>query len=201
MAIDLNLELAELEADSFLFSILDMGNIQGGIKRVGFGLDTDVPIQAGINGGTNAPIQAQIIAPFIDPPTTPLAAHLGQGTLYFVWDHPHPEKVDRYELFVSINHSGPYFKLERGVFSVTHGAIQNMPLGLTLHFKIQAIGKNAATSTQVQVKKGKFYTPLVTMKVHGIQGSSIPANAIFNAVDQQTGMILAVRSKSPINIQ
>jgi hypothetical protein len=194
MAIDLNIELGEVEVQDFMPILLDMSNVRAGINpRIG--LDVDASILVRIKTGAAAPIQVQILTPAIDPPIAPLAVHMGQGIVWLNWSHPVPDKVQQYELFVATSQLGSYTKLERGVFLATHGVIQNMPLGRTLYFKLQAIGKNGATSSQVQVKLGKFYVPLVTMKMRSIEGSTIPVGAVFSTVDEKTGMLLTARLK------
>jgi hypothetical protein len=198
MAIDLNLELEEVPIEDYLLATLDMDNIRGGIKQFGFGLNFDFPIQASIRGGMTVPIEAEILAPFIDPPASPLAVHVGQGTVYLGWSHPFPEKVDLYELLFSLNLGGPYLKYPTGEFRFQRGMIKNVPVGLTLYFQLRAVGKNGAFSTLTQVKKGKFYNPLVSMNVRAIRGSSLQAGAIFNSVDPETGLLISIRA--PVTI-
>lgn len=200
MAIDLNLELEELHVGDFILSLPGMDNIRAGIRPSGFGLTFDFPISGGIKGGTGVPIRGGIATPFIDPPVSPLAVHMGQGTLYLGWGHPFPDRVDTYELLFSLNHGGPYVKYPTGEFRSLRGTVKNVPIGITIYLQVRAIGKNGAVSTLTQVKKGKFYQPLVSMKVRAISGSKISSGALFSSVDQETGTLITIQAPAVINI-
>lgn len=200
MAIDINLELEEVESDSFLLSTPGMDNIRGSIRQYGLGLFTDAPIQARLKEGATAPIEAEIVAPTIVAPTEPLAVHVGRGNVFLSWNHATPTLVNYYELYVSTSLSGTYVKLTRGEFLATHGNVQNIPLGRSLYFKLRAIGLNGAISTFMQVKRGKLYQPTIALKVRGISGSTIPADAIFSSLDQETGKLILVKAQDTITI-
>lgn len=200
MAIDIDLELAEVEIDSLLLSTPGMDNVRASIRQYGLGLFTDAPIQTRLKDGATAPIQASVAAPSIAAPTDPLAVHVGQGSLLLGWGHANPELVNYYELYVSTSLGGNYVKLTRGEFKATHGNVQNIPLGRSLYFKLRAIGRNGAISSFAQVKRGKLYQPTIPLKVRGISGSIIPANSLFSSLDAETGKLLLVRAQATITI-
>jgi hypothetical protein len=197
--IDISPALQEVIFDEIIISLPGMDNIRGGIKS-GYTTTVDVPIRGGIRGGQTVPIRGGIAIPFTDPPTNPLAIHLGQGVIFFAFGHPAPEKVDHYELYASLSLGGQYTKYPQGEFNELHGMIQNVPIGITIYFQLRAVGINGADSTFVQVKKGKTYNPLVSMKVRAIRGSKIKSGATFNAVDQETGRLIVIRAPAEILI-
>lgn len=193
MAIDINIELTELPPANYALSLPGEDNVRGYIKTHGAGLFTDAPVQAKIKGGYTGAIRAQILAPSVAAPTTPLAVHVGQGNVFFGWQHANPEKVDYFELYISLTLGGNYVKLPRGEFRALHGTVENIPVGRSYFFKVRAIGKNGAISGFTQVKLGKFYQPLVAMQVRAIAGSTLASGAIFTSVDEETGRIIAVQ--------
>jgi hypothetical protein len=194
-----NSTLQEVVVDQLLPSLGWMDNIQAGVIPYGFGLRVEFPITAGVQAGAFGAIQAGVRDALIDDPVTPVAVHLGQGVVLFAFDHPNPSLVDYYEVLASVNLLGPYSGYLNGRFRQRRGLIRNVPLGTTAYFQIRAVGKNGGVSTAIQVKKGKLISPtLVNMKIRGIAGSVIPANAIFSSIDQETGMLVMIRAQSEI---
>jgi hypothetical protein len=199
---DIELTLQEArESDLLLLTLGMMSNIQAGIKVYGSDVTAIVDIQAGISGGAAVPIQVEIPAPTIQAPTNPLALHLGQGVVMFSWGHPAPERVDHYEVYASTSELGTYEKYPGAEFVPRRGRIFGVPVGSTAFFQMCAIGFNGAQSSFVQVKLGKLEPLTIAMKVRAIQGSQIKDQAIFTALDQQTGDVIAIRAPNTILIQ
>lgn len=191
---NVDLTLDTVEVDQLLPSLGWMDNIQAGVIPYGFGIYAEFPIQAGVQPSFFVPIQVEIGAPFIEPPTEPLCVHLGQGVVLFSFNHSNPSLVQYYELLAANALAGPYASYQAGRFFQRRGLVRNVTMGATAYFRIRAVGRNGAISTATQVKQGKIITPtLVNLKVRGIQGSILPANAIFSGPDRETGQLVMMR--------
>lgn len=197
---DLDLTLQELdEPTGFVPLIGPMGNIQVGIAANAGVLDS-APIQIGIASGAGVRIEVGIAVPAIAPPELPLAVHLGQGAVFLSWSHPTHPLVSYYELLAAAAEAGPYEKYQRGEFRERHGVVYNIPVGATAYFRLRAIGRNGASSTLVQVKRGRVERPLVSLKVQAIRNSMILSGAVFHQTDIETGMLLSMQAPSQILI-
>jgi len=187
---DVDLTLDTVEVDQLLPSVGWMDNIQAGVIPYGFGIYAEFPIQAGVQPSFFVPIQVEIGAPYIEPPTEPLCVHLGQGVMLFSFNHPNPDMVQYYELLAANALAGPYQSYQAGRFLQRRGMVRNVPMGAT-----------GAISTATQVKQGKLITPtLVNLKVRGIKGSILPANAIFSDADRETGGLVLMRVQNTITL-
>lgn len=199
---NVDLTLQTVAADQLLLPSLGwMDNIQAGVVPYGYGIQIEFPIVAGVKPGIFVPIIAGISAPFIAPPIEPLCVHVGQGVVLFAFDHPNPSLVQYYEVLAANAVGGPYTSYQAGRFLQRRGLVRNVPLGATAYFRVRAVGKNGATSLAIQAKQGILISPtLVNLKIRGIAGSILPANAMFSTTDKETGGQVLVRVKDTITL-
>lgn len=197
---DVDLVLIEQQPHEVLsLEVSPQSNIRVAITVHGFGITATAPIRASIESAGTGTIRASIAEPSIAAPTVPLAVHIGQGSVMVQWQHVDPATVERYELFGSDSLTGQYEKVQGGDFFQLHGMLHNVPLSSTIYLKVRAVGKNGAVSTFTQVKLGKFSPLDVWMRCKAIQGSTIPKDAQFSSVDQQTGQLIVIRAKDIIS--
>lgn len=175
-------------------------NARAGISTYGFGLKKSWPASAGIAATSSFEATGGIVSVTVSPPTNVLAAHLGAGTILFQWTPP-SNAVSHYELWVSgTAEAGPYWLLDSTLRGNGH-RIPNMPIGVSLWFRMFTVHPDGRTSTYAQAKKGKLSEKTFTMDITSVTGSTIAANAQFSVVHPDLGILVTMKNGLELTVE
>lgn len=175
-----------------------MRNARMSIRTRGAGVSKSAASRMQINAGVTASGRISIVAPSIEPVTNAYGAHIGQGVVLLVWQHPDHDRVHRYDIYASDNLAINY-ELLASVDS-RRAIIRGMPLASNIFFRIVSTGKNGAVSDYCQVLQGRAERPQVTMTVTGISGSTIPQGSIFTSFENESNSFIAISAAEVISL-
>lgn len=133
------------------------------------------------------------------PPENVLAAHIGSGAVMLTWEEPADTPPDYYEVWGADALNGTYYLYMNGKFTTPRGIVYNVPVGLTVFFKVRAYNSVLGYSDFVQAQAALLQRPLVAISVTSIEGSIIPSGAIFSVQDDG-GRLVAVSADSQITV-
>lgn len=173
-------------------------NAQLSIRVYGAGVAYATSAELSIKPSYATAGELSIAAATIAPPDESYAVHVGQGVVFMTWTHPTPEKVDHYEVYACETAEGNYQLVHRS--TKMRAVIRNVPIGFSVYFRVVAIGKNRAVSTESSVFRGRFNSTTVTLAVTGIAGSIIPKDAIFTKIDEATGTLIAFAATDQVTL-
>jgi hypothetical protein len=127
----------------------------------------------------------------ISEPINPMAVHLGAGVLQLYVETPVSGTLGRYEVSCSRALNGVYEGCAQRFFSQKDACLYDFTLGSDAYLRIRAIGTDGSASDWVQVKRGVASKPYIGMTCRCIEGSLIPAGAIF-AIPKRPDRIVGI---------
>jgi len=133
------------------------------------------------------------------PPENVLAAHIGSGAVMLTWEEPAVTPPNYYEVWGADALNGTYYLYMNGRFTLPRGIVYNVPVGLTVFFKVRSCNAAGLFSDFVQAQAALLQQPFVTISVTAIEGSIIPSGAIFSIQDDG-GRLVAVSANSQITV-
>lgn len=162
---------------------VNAGIIEAGI----FGYVVTGLVEGGIASGVNFPVTAQIGDPIAALPILPLAAHVGNGSVFFTWIQPSGNPFS-YEIQAAEQEAGPYFAYGQSVFYHTCGVIKNFPMyppGRSLCFRIRTLTQDPDIFSEwEQVRLGILQKQQTTMLIRAPYKSIIGEGARVAIVDE-----------------
>lgn len=116
-------------------------------------------------------------------PDNPLAAHIGNGTVFIRCDKP-TVPVDGYEIVVALDVDGPYFPFSNATATTNVMLLYAIPVaGQDIFIKLRAfkiVDGVKQYSSYVNVKRGTLTKPTIAGTARALSGSRIPNGAIFS---------------------
>jgi hypothetical protein len=134
----------------------------------------------------------------VTPPSTPIAACLGNGVVVVKFTPPVGVDIRRYEIAVSREEAGEYSIYNNCRFGTRLAYLFGFPmLGGNLYIKIRVVNADREASAWVQAARGQLTKPTVTFECKCISGSIIPAGAVFS-VPHPAGRLMSVAAVDQI---
>jgi hypothetical protein len=159
-----------------------------GVARYGSAL-----VRFGVARHSDAVLKFGVATNEIGNPVNPFAMHIGGGVVQLYVEPPTYGTLDRYELQGSLDLDGEYTQI--GIMSISSKDIfiYNVPPGIVIFLQIRAVSKDGSVSEWIQVRRGVAGKCTVTMQCRCIEGSIIPAGALFT-MSKKPGRLIGFRS-------
>jgi len=115
----------------------------------------------------------------ISEPINPMAVHLGGGVVQLYTEPPVSGELDSYEILCARALDGTYESVSNKFSTNRDAFLYGFSFGTNAYIRIRAIGTDGSESAWVQVKRAVASKPYIGMTCRCIEGSTIPAGAVF----------------------
>lgn len=154
----------------------------------------DAPADVSIVNFAKAESEVSLVSLVYAKPVNPLCVPLKNGTVFLQWEKPN-ENVIQYEVFISLYgelKDDSYILLESSVNESV--IISELPVSVSLYFRVRAKYIDNAYSDFAQVKLGKILYAQHPFRVVGMPGTQIEKDAIIGFTHKETGFTVKAKS-------